>query len=1247
VNALSKELPFMSQLWEKLRDYLNIYSVAGKRLEVKPLGSVSYDGKIPDIVIADEKGAPVLIIETKRKSEGRPAEDIINPFRRAPVAQALCYAALALESLGLIKTPLFATANKDVMYVFNSIERDQLEKFVDINACRERHVSPDDWVKALKPGAYSTLITNYLLDALEKPLSDDSIKKLFDKLAEWIKRAPISPIPPAQLYRVLIDQLRHEIEELHDEYVEDAVKTKIFTDPQYFKELHELAQKQGYANGLLSPGILSLCPDEERSSIEKVCKPLAEEIGKTLSKVEDPQQLFSLFIAIADKHVHELVKYCKERVRQGKIPPITCNKRVRDVISFRNLSRMMAYALATKILAYKVLEVHYRDMPSLTPLDAKRLRSSDDIVKALNSYFESIPKIVEERLRIRDFTPIFRTGLYDRIAFKGVDAANRVNVLIEIADAIKDSVKRFPGIIGYVYEGFIPPHERHQLGQFYTPLAVARLITRWAIRSPNDRVLDGGCGSGTFLIEAYKRLMLLKFNKEYGKDYPACKEGINEHQEILNNLYGVDINAFATQLTSLHLMFIEPRCPFSRLSVETRDFFSIPEEDFDAVIGNPPYTRWVEIPESTKELIKKRVGDLMSHYDLVADVKRGREPGIYVYWILHVAKNLLKNGGRLGMIISNMWLQTDYGIDFGKFLLDSFKIKALIDISYRLFEALISTVIVLAEKEPDENAHKNNEVLLVRIPPINSKLSDKEVEAKIDEALRCIENAIDPNYEFNKAALERCKQRYGIWYGFVKQSEIPRDKKWISLFFERVEDIVNITETHPLMIRAGEWFAPSYGNALYLCLTSWGRVSGVRNLGAKDFFYFSRDKIDYWDTNIKGFKDAVIKYLVPAITASRYVKTFAFTEKDWIEVRVKRRDKKGKSKGKEEYSDAWILVLHEPREKLPQPLQEYIRWGETECKTKIKKTRGGGKICSEAEACKAREEEIEEARKEGRKPYFYGWYDLGEFIPTPIMAIRQSRYHPQFFLVTLPLVTYDAIITLIPRIKMVLTNLNLTYDPIEFNKLYGNIIDNVKPNIVLDEVEVKALLAYLNSTFNWVWLEQNARYIAKGPLGLEVNVVEKMPILNVKKINRKHVEELANLFDKLESAARLIMSTGASLLKESEEEEDEEEEEGGEKLRMFKELRPVFREIDSKIAEILGISIDVDELWRYAWEMMERRIKGAGRKVAPGAEGVEISSSLREARKRKSKRERKGSQGKTASLTKWFKQGNERATGKG
>jgi len=175
------------------------------------------------------------------------------------------------------------------------------------------------------------------------------------------------------------------------------------------------------------------------------------------------------------------------------------------------------------------------------------------------------------------------------------------------------------------------------------------------------------------------------------------------------------------------------------------------------------------------------------------------------------------------------------------------------------------------------------------------------------------------------------------------------------------------------------------------------------------------------------------------------------------------------------------------------------------------------------------------------------------------------------------------------------------YDPEEYNKAFTNIIDNVNPKMELDETEVKALLAYLNSTFNWLWLEQNARYIAKGPLGLEVSVVEKMPVLNVKCIDRGAVEELARLFDELESSARgLAGGQPDPVASES------EAGEGG-KLGMLERLRQVFRRIDSKIAEVLEIDVDVDALWSCAWEMMERRIKGAGRRVKPGAEvAVEV-----------------------------------------
>jgi hypothetical protein len=414
------------------------------------------------------------------------------------------------------------------------------------------------------------------------------------------------------------------------------------------------------------------------------------------------------------------------------------------------------------------------------------------------------------------------------------------------------------------------------------------------------------------------------------------------------------------------------------------------------------------------------------------------------------------------------------------------------------------------------------------------------------------------------------------------------------------------------MIKIGEWFKPSYGNALYLCTSSWNVVSGVRNLGSKVFFYFSKDKVEEWERKVKGFSNYITAYLTPAITASRYIKTFTFTESDWRQL-------------EHGGQNAYILLLHEEKDKLPKQLKTYVRWGETECKTKIRGTRGGGRICSEAEACRAREEARKRALEEGRKPLFYGWYDLGGYIPTPIMAIRQARYHPQFFLATKNVVTYDAIITLIPRVRVRLGG--QIFDPIKYNEAFDNIIDETKADVELDEAEVKAIMAYLNSTFNWLWLEQNARYIAKGPLGLEVSTVERMPCLDVKRIDRSHVKKLAELFDKLESEARQLISRNNSSLKDQ-----EAEEEGGKKFEMFKKLESVFKEIDAKVVEILGITTNQDMLWNYAWEMMERRIKGAGRRVKPGAEieiGVRIESTKR-------KKKRVPSRDITVPLTKWI-----------
>jgi len=1069
------------------------------------------------VVLIKDRRVPILVIETKRKYVERGT--FRTDPRITPISRAVVGQVLCYAALVKQALGLRVTpffATANIDGIFVFSPIEDPGYFVDMNACRDGR-----YEDVIKPGRWDDL--NGKNRFRKYKLTESDVEALLEDVAKsWAGLADINKLR-MNLGNWLIEQLRLGfIEALLDTYgVGDYLRSELNRDTNYWRYLDKLARDYGYKNGLV------------------------DIVGQNLEKVDD-------------------------------------------------LARMMLYVLMNKIIFYKILEKHYK-LPVLKPFCESINYSTSKYLETLRSnYFDNALTTTQ------DFEPIFSTGLFDELRLPDDPEVCRViDDLINLVDEV--GAESIGDIIGYVYEELIPAEERHKLGQFYTPPAVARLITKWSVRKPTDVVLDPGCGSGTFLIEAYSRLYGLKTGKSIRESRPSKEV----HEVILNQLYGVDINPFPLHLTAMNLAMRNVRNPSSNMNLVHQDFFtilpgqqalasyttvtirgvrprsiSIPKT-FDAVVGNPPYTRWVEIPDKTQRVILQNLLPQFPAYDLKPDPIRGREPGIYVYWIMH-ATRFLNDGGRLGMIISNMWMQTDYGIEFEKFLLDNYKIKALIDVSYRLFTALISTVIILAEKSSNEAERARNKVLLVRMPPIDNELSDADVEKRLEKVLGCLADVIDEgSYEFKEDRLRECG-KLGVWYSFIEQGRMPRDRKWIGLFFG-VVDIMNrleeLANEGKLMIRAGEWFRPSYGNALYLCLTSWGIIRGVRNLGTKEFFYFSEGKIDEWQEEHGQFRSKVMDCLVPAITRSQWVKTFVFTRGDWEELR-----RGGK--------DVYLFICHKPRDKLPSEVIEYIKWGESdECRTRIKSTRGGGRKCSEAVACRAREEG--EVRR-----WFYGWYDLGGYVPTPIMAIYQAGYHPQFFLVKTPLVTYHAIITFIPRVRVRVGN--WVFDPGE----YRNIIGEVNSNVELDEVEVKALLAYLNSTFNWLWLEQNGRRTGGGILALEVNIAERMPILNVKAIDRGRVEELAKLFDKLEAEARKFMELKPVTNDPPGDEEGEGEEEegvGGPKLEMFKQLKSNFKEIDSKIAELLGIEVDVDALWGQAWEMMERRVKGAERVARPGA----------------------------------------------
>ena len=164
-------------------------------------------------------------------------------------------------------------------------------------------------------------------------------------------------------------------------------------------------------------------------------------------------------------------------------------------------------------------------------------------------------------------------------------------------------------------------------GTYYTPYHLVELlmdeVLPWEGTYSEQRILDPACGSGIFLVEAYRRLVARWVLSNKSKHVQ-----VNDLITILQDcIYGVDCNLEAVRVASFSLSlalcdFLEPRTiwndlHFPRLihyNLFNNDFFDrgcdFERIDYDIVIGNPPWES--KLSSSAKKYIKSKgitVGD--------------------------------------------------------------------------------------------------------------------------------------------------------------------------------------------------------------------------------------------------------------------------------------------------------------------------------------------------------------------------------------------------------------------------------------------------------------------------------------------------------------------------------------------------------------------------------------------------------------------------------------------------------------
>lgn len=256
--------------------------------------------------------------------------------------------------------------------------------------------------------------------------------------------------------------------------------------------------------------------------------------------------------------------------------------------------------------------------------------------------------------------------------------------------------------------------QKKNFGAFYTPEPVAEFLVEWAVRSKKDNIMDPGTGEGVFMKKSINKLIQLG----------------NKKSAIGNRVFGVEYETEAYK-------FLKEN--FKGFNVINSNFFEITpssKPDYvttlpfvDAVVGNPPY-----IERERIKGVEKIQKIIMSNYEL--ESKLHTVTDIYAYFLIH-STSFLKEGGRLAVIVSDSWLNMDYGIALKEFLLKNYKINAIVGFEERVFSnALVRAVLILAEKskQTDDNNVQfiklQNHGELAKLKPLlsNGKLNKNSVK---------------------------------------------------------------------------------------------------------------------------------------------------------------------------------------------------------------------------------------------------------------------------------------------------------------------------------------------------------------------------------------------------------------------------------------------------------------------------------------------------------------------------------------
>lgn len=433
--------------------------------------------------------------------------------------------------------------------------------------------------------------------------------------------------------------------------------------------------------------------------------------------------------------------------------------------------------------------------------------------------------------------------------------------------------------------------ERHRYGQHYTPLEVARLLAAFAAQSPNDLILDPSCGDGRLLDQSLRI-----------KRHLARRNRLSTGR-LSQEVFGIDRSAAAVNLASrlgvravaADFFDVEPGATFKGAA-------GLPGE-FDAIIGNPPYIRQEVMGARDKRRIEKRLARDHRESPEIHWPRWSGRSDIYVYFFARSIR-FLKASGRLIFLTASSWLDVGYGAALREFLLNNFRVIAIIESAHESFfaDASINTSITVLAREAAAERRESNLTRFVQLlAPLGRILKSESDATRLAQSIEQIDSSVSTGEyrarvvsqsDLISQAMRASSKSSGGWGRYLRADDVffrALDRGGASM--RALSELARVR--FGVKTGANEFFYVKDDRkrrkeeSQLLALSDIAKVRRGLTTGANEFFYLTRVQQGAADLTVVESASGL-----PRAIESRYLSPVVFSLKEISSISLERSETK-------------------------------------------------------------------------------------------------------------------------------------------------------------------------------------------------------------------------------------------------------------------------------------------------------------------------------------------------------------------